>query len=256
MARTNSRKNSHPSPSSPCSSPFPYQDYVKARTTLKKALEGPCFYGQITGTSGMGKTELLGDLAGGLDQHRYHLAYIASANVNLISIVRLLANRLRVGARRSYLETVDVIAETIHAQSAHMLLWLDEADQLEVSTLQEIRTLAEHKLAAQQLVTIIFSGLPDLALKLEAPALFPLKRRISHRCSLSGLRREELDPFILHRFGDIDAQRVPPEVRDDLFERTQATPALIDQVLRHALDDTRKNLEPDALRAVLDTHGL
>jgi len=245
-----------PSQSQPCNAPFPYEDYVKARTTMEKALKGLCFYGLLTGFSGMGKTALLSDLASGLDRHRYNLVYLASAKVNLVSIVRLLANRLRVGARRSHLETVDLIAETIHAQTAHMLLWLDEADQLDVHTLQEIRTLAENKLDAQQLVTVVFSGLPELALKMDAPALFPLKRRISCRCSLSGLRRDELDPFILHRFGASEEQRIPPEVRDDLFERTQATPALIDQVIRHALADNRRNLDADTFRAVLDNHGL
>jgi len=223
---------------------------------LKSALKGECFYALLTGASGMGKTALLGEIARSLDRHRYNLVYLASANINLVSIVRLLANRLRVGARRSYLETVDIIAETISTQPVHMLLWLDEADQLEVKTLQEIRTLAEHKLDAQQLLTVIFSGLPELALKIEAPTLFPLRRRITRRCTLSGLRRDELEPFILHRFGQRDAQRVPEQVYDDLFERSQATPALIDRVVRHALADERKNLDADSFRAILDTHGL
>ena len=257
MPRVNrTAQDSNTNPPEPCDAPFLYEDYVKARNTLKNALKGDCFYGLLTGASGMGKTALLGDLARDLDRHRYNLIYLASANINLVSIVRLLANRLRVGARRSYLETVDVIAETISAQPVHMLLWLDEADQLELRTLQEIRTLAENKLDSKQLLTVIFSGLPELALKIEAPVLFPLRRRIARRCTLSGLRRDELEPFILHRFGQRGAQRVPAQVYDDLFVRSQATPALIDRVIRHALADERKNLDADSFRAVLDIHGL
>lgn len=236
--------------------PFPYADYVDARKTLRAALDGPCFYALLTGASGMGKTELLRDVTDSLDRHRFNVVYVASANVSLVSIVRLLAGRLHVGTRRSYLETVDVIAETITAQSAHMVLWLDEADQLDGDTLQEIRTLAEHRLATQQLLTIVLSGLPELTTKLEAPALFPLKRRIAFRCTLSGLRRDELDAFLTHRFGTLDAQRVPPSVRDDLFERTQAAPALIDQVTRHALARTKGPIDPEVVRAVLDSHSL
>lgn len=236
--------------------PFPYADYVEARKILKAALKGPCFYALLTGASGMGKTELLRDITDSLDKHRYHLVYLASPNISLVSIVRFLAGRLHVGARRSYLETVDVIAETIHAQTAHMVIWLDEADQLERDTLQEIRTLAEHKLSAQQILTVVFSGLPELATKLEAPVLFPLKRRIAHRCTLTGLRRDELDSFLEHRFGTQEAQRIPPSGRDDLFERTQAAPALIDQVARHALARSKEIIDPEVIRAVLDTHGL
>ena len=105
-------------------------------------------------------------------------------------------------------------------------------------------------------MTVVFSGLPDLATKLEAPVLFPLKRRIAHRCTLTGLRRDELDPFLEHRFGSQEAQRIPPSGRDDLFERTQAAPALIDQVTRHALARSNGIIDPEVVRAVLDTHGL
>ena len=236
--------------------PFPYADYVDARKTLKAALKGPCFYALLTGASGMGKTALLRDITESLDKHRFNIIYLTSANISLVSIVRFLAGRLHVGARRSYLETVDVIVETIHGQTAHTVLWLDEADQLDRDTLQEIRTLAEHKLVAEQLLTVVFSGLPEIATKLEAPMLFPLKRRIAHRCLLTGLRRDELDPFIEHRFGTQDSMRVPDNARDDLFERTMAAPALIDQVVRHALARSKGPVDPEVFRAVLDTHGL
>ena len=46
--------------STPCEQPFPYADYVNARQALVSALEGGCFYGPLTGRSGMGKTALLG----------------------------------------------------------------------------------------------------------------------------------------------------------------------------------------------------
>jgi type II secretory pathway predicted ATPase ExeA len=236
--------------------PFPYADYVQAREGLKAALKGPCFYAQLDGASGMGKTELARDITDSLDRHRYNVVYLASANLSLVSIVRFLAGRLHVGARRSYIETADVVAETIYAQNAHMVIWIDEADQLGREALKEIRTLAEHKLCAKQILTVVFSGLPQLGHNLEAPVLFPLKRRIKHRYVLCGLRRDELDPFIEHRFGSQNASRIPNSVRDDLFERTQAAPAIIDQVVRHALGKTNGNIAPEVFNAVLDTHGL
>jgi len=236
--------------------PFPYADYVTARKTLKGALRGRCFYGLLTGTSGMGKTELLRDITDSLDRHRYNVVYITAANISLVSIVYLLAGKLHVGVRRSYLETVDVIAEAIQAQAAHMVLWLDEADQLKRDTLQELRTLVEHRLSSQQLLTVVFSGLPEVITKLEAPVLFPLKRRIAYRCNLAGLRRDELEPFIVHRFGTDEAQRIPSSAHDDLFERTQAAPALIDQVVRASLVNSKGVIDPDAVRAVLDIQGL
>ena len=240
----------------PNQNPFPYADYINARNRLMTALNGPCFYALLTGTSGMGKTELLRDITDSLDQHRHNIVYLASANISIISIVRFLATKLHVGVRRTHLETMDGIAEAIYAQTAHLVIWLDEADKLPLETMQEIRTLAEHKLMARQIVTVVLSGLPELCSKLENPALFPLKRRITHRCTLTGLNRDELDPFLEHRFGSHDAQRIPTNGRDDLFERTQATPAMIDQIARCALAQSKGTIDSEVIRDGLDAYGL
>jgi general secretion pathway protein A len=134
--------------------------------------------------------------------------------------------------------------------------WLDEADQLDPCVLQQLRTLAEASPSPEPWMSIVLSGLSELLEKLSAPAMFPLKRRISLRCNLSGLRRTELDAFIAHRFGTRDAQRIASGIRDELFERTQAAPALIDQVLRHALAQSHPNINAEIIHAVLDNHGL
>jgi type II secretory pathway predicted ATPase ExeA len=236
--------------------PFPYADYVEARRGLRAALAGPSFYALLTGASGMGKTCLLRELTAELDRHRYHVFYVSSSRASLLGVVRFVAQKLHVSPRRSYLETADVLAEAIAAQTAHLLLWVDEADRVEPVALQELRMLAESSLGVAQLFSVILSGLPPLRSLLDAPALFPLKRRITLRWMLAGLRREELDPFLEHRFGAAEAQRVPLAVRDELFERTQATPALLDAVIRRALLAATGPLDPEQIRAALDLAGL
>lgn len=237
-------------------SPFPYADYVEARTGLLAALQGPSFYALVTGASGMGKTCLLRELAVELDRHRHYVLYVSSARASLVGIVRFIAQKLHVSPRRSYLETVDLLSDAIQAQTSHLLLWVDEADQIEPATLQEIRMLAESHLGRTQLFSIVLSGLPQLLAVLDAPALFPLKRRIGPRWTLAGLRRDELAPFLVHRFGTKDTERLPPSIHDELFERTQATPALIDSVARRALGATNGITDPEEIRAALDLSGL
>jgi general secretion pathway protein A len=251
------RNKQHPASSAPPNpKSFPYNDYLQAKSTLINALKGDCFYATLLAASGMGKTELLKDIRDELDNHRHQLLYLTSTKLSLFSLVQFLAVRFHVGVRRSYLETVDVIAEYIHAMPSHMVIWLDEADQLSQNTLQELRTLAEHRPSHQLLLSFVLSGLPDLNTKLETPALFPLERRISLRCTLTGLCRNELDAFVEHRFGNQQAQRIPKSGRDEIFERTQATPALIDLVVHHALSNHKGTIELEVMRAVLDIHGL
>ena len=242
--------------SEPQPSPFPYADYVQAQAGLRAALAGPSFYALLTGASGMGKTCLLRELCAELDRHRYHVFYVSSSRASLVGIVRFVAQKLHVTPRRSYLETVDVLSDAVSAQTTHLLLWVDEADQVEPPTLQELRMLAESQLGADQLFSVALSGLPPLLSALDAPAMFPLKRRITLRWSLAGLRREEIDPFLEHRFGTEGSERVSLAVRDELFERTQATPALLDRVVRQALLTAQGPVDPEHVHAALDLAGL
>jgi general secretion pathway protein A len=250
------RRSPKPAGSEPQPGPFPYADYVKARAGLHEALQGPSFYALVCGASGMGKTCLLREITAALDRHRHHVLYISSARSSLVGIARFMAQKLHVTPRRSYLETADMLAEAIQAQNSHLLLWVDEADQVEQETLQEIRMLAESHLGIAQLFSVVLSGLPQLLAALDVPALFPLKRRIGLRWTLTGLRHDELEPFLIHRFGTADAGHVPPAIRDELFERTQATPALIDSVVRKALAASQGPIDLEEIRATLDVNGL
>jgi len=237
------------------SRPFPYGDYVCARDTLLSALGGPRFYATLTGPSGMGKTCLVRELGATLDRHRYTVVYLSSTRLSGLGLVCVLAQKLHLSPRRTYLETVQLLAEALAAQNSHVLLWIDEADQVPQALLQEVRMLAEPDMSSEQLVSVVLSGLPTLLSCLDNPALFPLKRRIGRRLSLAGLRRDELDDFLVHRFGS-QHERLPQTVRDELFERTGAAPALLDSVVRRALERCGEDIDQEALRVVLDAAGL
>lgn len=251
------RRTQKPADVKPSQDPFPYADYVQAKNNLQTALRGPCFYATLTGNSGMGKTCLMRDTSAQLDRSRHQIVYLSSSQTSVMGIVRFLAQSLHVAPRRCLPETVQSLTQAIGARTAHFLLWIDEADQVPPTTLQEVRMLAEaDPIAAVQTFSVVLSGLHDLNPHLDTPFLFPLKRRISRRCTLNGLKRNELDPFIEHRFGTTDAQRIPHAIRDELFERTQATPALIDRTVRWALAQTKGAVNEDLIRSILDTAGL
>jgi type II secretory pathway predicted ATPase ExeA len=182
----------------------------------------------------MGKSSLLREVTDTLDRHRHQPIYLSSSRASITNVVRFLAQALRVPPRRSNLETIREIATALKSQPARPLICVDEADRLTADTLQEFRVIAECELQVEPLFGVLLSGLPSLTALLDAPVAFPLKRRITLRCTLSGLRRDELDAFLEHRFGSED-RRVPAGAKDELFERTQATPALLDRVVRVAL---------------------
>lgn len=241
----------------PDPAPFPYQDYVKAKADLEAALERGPFWGVVFGVSGTGKTSLVRELSASIDRHQHQILYLSSPRVSLLSVTRYFAQVLRVPPRRSSLETIKVIAEFLERQPTRLLAWIDEATGVPVDTLSELRSLAEFNHEVPQIFSIVLSGTPELRTALDSPALFPLRRRITVRSTLDGLRREELDAFLGHRFGAADQKRVPQGLRDELFERTRALPALCDRVVRHALERAQKGTITDEhLREALDASGL
>jgi type II secretory pathway predicted ATPase ExeA len=233
--------------------PFPYADYAKAKSALCEALIGPRVYALLLGGSGMGKTRLAKDIGSVLDQRRHHLLYVAAYRASLAGIVHLCASRLHLRLRRSHLQTVVVLAETLGAQTRNLTLWLDDADQLASGCLTQLRTLVEATGAAAPVMSIVLAGPPALRTRLSSPELFSLRRRIALECMLAGLRRDELAPFLEHRFGAAAAARLPESVRDELFERTQAAPALLDRVVRQILGRRPQGaIHDDEVRDLLD----
>lgn len=253
-----SKRSTAPSPEPPLEpsrTPFPYADYLQARRTVTESLAGPPFYALLLGPSGAGKSALLREVVDGLDRHRHQAIYLSSTRASMSNIVRFLARMLRVPCRRSSLETIDEMAKVVRAQVARPVVFVDEADRLTADTLQEFRVIAECELQSEPLFSVVLSGLPTLGDLIDSPVAFPLKRRLGVRCVLRGLRREEFVPFLDHRFG-ADARRVPPAAHDELFERTQASPGVIDAIVRRALAARPGRLDADDLHGALDTAGL
>ncbi len=255
MTKTRRKRTAAPAPKEPQPGPFPYADYVEALAEFQAARDTGPFYGVLSGASGMGKSSLLHALAGNADGHRFQTIYLSSSRANVTNVVRFLAYSLRVAPCRSHLETVQAFANALRSQPAHLVVHVDEADRVDPEALQELRVLAECDASGKQLFSVVLSGLPDVLSLLDSPALFPLKRRLSVRARLCGLRRKELGAFLEHRLG-ADAERVPASVFDELFERTQGAPGLIATALRMPLARTKGRLSADQVRAGLDPLGL
>ena len=235
--------------------PYPYRDYARARCQLEAAIGRGTFYALVTGASGSGKTTLINVVSAVLDQHRQQLLYVAaSAKATSPSLARFLARAFHVVPKRSYLETVTDLMAALKIHTSSVILWIDEADQLPHATLSELRGLAESSGQGRPAFSLVLSGLRELSTILDAPDLFPLKRRLDVRCVLEGLRRDEVEGFLLHRFGSAGRARLPELLHDELFERTQAAPALIHKVVTLALDlaGDGNSVREEQLRAALD----
>lgn len=92
-----------------------------------------------------------------------------------------------------------------------VVLVVDEAQNLPVATLEQIRLLSNLETSTAKLIQILLFGQPELDEMLESPELRQLRQRITVRYRLSALGRGEAREYVRHRV------RVAAGCERDLF---------------------------------------
>ena len=78
-------------------------------------------------------------------------------------------------------------------------LVIDEAQSLSVELLEEVRLLANIETPTEKLLPLVLAGQPELADRLNDPALRQLKQRVALRCELNPLELSETAAYIASR---------------------------------------------------------
>jgi hypothetical protein len=76
---------------------------------------------------------------------------------------------------------------------------VDEAQGLSEEVLEDLRLLSNLETDQEKLLQIVLMGQPELAARLDQPALRQLKQRVVVRCRLNPLKDEEVGPYIAFR---------------------------------------------------------
>jgi general secretion pathway protein A len=85
------------------------------------------------------------------------------------------------------------------AAGRRIVVLLDEAQQLSVEALEQVRMLTTLETATRKLLQVILVGQPELEVKLGQPALRQLDQRIGIRCRLRPLTAKETARYVEHR---------------------------------------------------------
>ena len=106
----------------------------------------------------------------------------------------------RRGTTRGELMTVlNAYLLTAGGEGKAVVIVADEAQQMSMETLEQLRILSTLEAPGRKLLQIILVGQPELAAKLARPELRQLDQRIAVRCQLSALSERETSRYIEHR---------------------------------------------------------
>src|ERR1700733_12511706 len=124
------------------------------------------------------------------------------------------------------------------AAGRKVLLIVDEAQNLSLRVLEEVRLLSGVETTKDKVLRIILAGQPELNDKLDAPELVQLAQRIRLRFHLGTLSLEELQAYVQHRLevaGAGDRQIFAAEAFAEMYRYTGGVPRLINTLCDTAM---------------------
>ena len=212
---------------------FLSKTHKKAITYLDYGIRERAGFVLLTGEVGSGKTTIIREL---INKHlsKVVLAKVFNTNVNTEQLLAMINDDYDLPVRGK--DKIELLRDLNHflveqfGKGNQPLLIIDEAQNLSLETLEEIRMLSNLETSDSKLLQIILVGQPELRTLLAKPELRQLRQRISIQCNLQPLNRQEIEEYIFHRLqvaGNRDALRFDPEALDLMFKYCCGIPRLI-----------------------------
>jgi putative secretion ATPase (PEP-CTERM system associated) len=181
---------------------YPSRVHQEALNYLRYGVESHAGFIVITGAIGSGKTTLLQTLLRGLDD-RTTVARLMNTLLDpreLVESAMIDFGLDPAGASKPMmLKKLGEFLVNERSAGRLVLLVIDEAQNLSLPALEEIRMLSNLETEKSKLLQIVLIGQPDLRDKLDRPELEQLRQRITVSYHLEALDADETARYINHR---------------------------------------------------------
>lgn len=240
---------------------YPSRVHREALDYLRYGLETHAGFIVITGEIGSGKTTLLQTLVRGLDSET-----TVGRIVNTMLEPRELLETIMIdfgldpAGHSKPLILRDLAQYLVDQRLAGrlVLLVIDEAQNLSLAALEELRMLSNLETEKSKLMQIVLVGQPNLRDKLASPELEQLRQRITVSYHLTALDADETAKYINHRLRRASAGaplEFPRDVTDVIHTRSRGVPRLINVICDAALvfgyAEERRQVDRALMRDVL-----
>ncbi|MEO0421071.1 MAG: AAA family ATPase [Pseudomonadota bacterium] len=227
-----------------------------AQAYLSYALLNRDSFVMLTGETGTGKTTLINKLIASAGQ-KVVIARIAHSQLTPLELLQsvLLGFGIRAFDKQK-VELLTMLEDYIneqYQQKRQVLIVVDDAHNLGVDVLEEIRLVTQLVTRKDAAVNLILSGRPSLRDVLELPVLEQLRQRIRFNFQLKPLSAQETAEYIARRLQVAGAERelFPAQCVETIYEYTGGIPRLINILCDTALMSAYTEGEPDVQAATL-----
>ena len=197
----------------------------------------------ITGEIGAGKTTLVTHLMQTIDKARLTAATIVTSQLDGNDMVQMTANSFGIDTRGlDKAATLKAIENFLHAEARagrRCLLVVDEAQNLAVDALEELRMLSNFQLGSSALLQIFLLGQPEFRdLVQSSPSLEQLRQRVIATHHLDAMDADEVEPYIMHRLqraGWTGRPQLTEDAYEAIFAETGGVPRKINALMNRTL---------------------
>jgi len=232
------------------------RQHATAATMLDYGLESQAAFSLLTGEIGSGKTMLVRHLLRGLGD-QVAVGLISNTHSRFQSIHGWAMYALGIAPPDdSDISAYEALINSFvreYGQGRRTLLIFDEAQNLSVEVLEELRLLSNVNSEKDVILQILLVGQPELRSKLARPELLQFAQRISVDFHLRPLDRIETHAYVRHRVrvGGGHGALFSPEATEFIYARSSGVPRLInhlcDLALVYAFAEGRTTVDVDLI---------
>ena len=195
----------------------------------------------LTGDVGTGKTTVSRCLLEQIPEHT-NLALVLNPKLSAIELLETICDELHIdtsGATsiKAFIDLINHYLLQQHAQGRNTVLLIEEAQNLDLDVLEQLRLLTNLETSERKLLQIILLGQPELKQMLAKPELSQLAQRVTARFHLTPLSESELQAYVAHRLAIAGCRQplFPGAVIRRLYRLSRGIPRLINVLCDRAL---------------------
>lgn len=195
----------------------------------------------VTGEVGTGKTTLLNRLLEWLNKQNIATSFVFNSRLNsgefLDYVLADFGIECKSTMRSQYLLKLNEWLLQRHRMGKTAVLIIDEAQNLSLDVLEEIRLLTNLETSSEKLLQIVLCGQPEFETKMKDPAVRQLRQRITLRCSTKPLSAAETVNYIDQRLKMAGAKQTifSEEAVLAVHRFSAGIPRVINVICEHAL---------------------
>lgn len=175
----------------------------RALAHLKFGLDQKEGFILVTGEVGAGKTTIVDHLLASLNPRHFVAANIVTSNLDQENMIRMIASSFGLTQeglnRTSVFRNIERFIADSARQGRRCLLFVDEAQNLSITALEELRMLSNLQVNGQPALQSFLLGQPQFRQTLARKDLAQLRQRVIASYHLGPLNLEETGAYICHR---------------------------------------------------------